>query len=150
MSRRRAPATRNGTMRPADAFTDAAAVATAGPARCRPRTKASTPAIVMSTTSASLCAPATTWTSTCGFSPTARAGRTGSRPSVSAARHTSATMPSEQSAATTFSVQNAPATLSPDSGYVSSVNAGPYADTAPFEPANGYTASAGTSLGLVV
>ena len=114
--RGRAPAIRNGTTRPADALTEAAAVATAGPARSRPRTNASTPAIVTSTTSASLCAPATTCTSTCGFSPTTSAGRTGSRPSASAVRQTSPTIPSEQSAATTFKVQNAPATLRPESG----------------------------------
>src|SRR5947207_1778941 len=94
------------------------------PRHVRHSVQPATPANVSRTTSASLCAALTTCTSTSGLSPTKSAGRTGSRPSRSAVRHTSATTPSEAAAATTFRIQYAAGTPSGESGYVSSVNAG--------------------------
>src|SRR3954453_5942721 len=110
--RGRDASTRYGTTSAADALIPAAAVDHAPVATGRPDTNAYTPAIVSSRTSASLCAADTTCASTSGLSPTSSAGARGSRPSRSAARHTSATTPSDASAVTTFSTQYAPATPS--------------------------------------
>src|SRR5688572_25801170 len=126
---------RNGTTRPADALIPAANVDDAPAAIARPLTHASTPSIVSSTTYASLCAPPTTCTSVSGFRPTNSVGARGSRPSRSAVRQTTAASASEASAAAALRSQNAVGTPSPASGYVESVNSGPYAEVAVFDPA---------------
>src|SRR3954452_22626970 len=92
--RGRDASTRYGTTSAADALIPAAAVDHAPAAAGRAPRNAYTPAIVSSSTSASLCAADTTCASTSGLRPTSSAGARGSRPSRSAERHTRATIPS--------------------------------------------------------
>ena len=104
-----APSSTNGSITPAEAFTATATITAPAAVALRPPSTAATALIMMSAIRVSLCAPATSKTSSAGLRPTKIAAATGSWPRALAMRHTIAITPRLAAVHSSLNAQNPPA-----------------------------------------